>query len=152
MFYISYLQGSPSQWLDGFERYKNGLLNTILNIDNSNQYFLCDFNARNTLWWSGDISNSEGLEINKLSFHYNLHQLINTQSHILPNSESCIDLLFTFHPNLVSESGIHASVFPRCHRTIIYAKQILKFTILLLMIGYVGIILKLTLKFKLSYS
>ena len=44
----------------------------------------------------------------------------------LPNSESCIDLFFTSQPNLVSESGVHASLFPRCHHQIIYAKINLK--------------------------
>ena len=71
--------------------------NTILSINNSNPFltiFLGDFNARNTLWWGGDIINSEGLDLNELTSHYNLHQLINTPTHILPNSESCIDLIF----------------------------------------------------------
>ena len=49
--------------------------------------FFGDFNARNTFWWGGDILNTEGLVFNKLCHHYNLHQLINTPTHILPNSE-----------------------------------------------------------------
>ena len=127
--FITALYRSPSQSLEEFEIFKNGWVNTILNINNSNPFitiFLGDFNARNTLWWSGDIINSEGLELNELSSNYNLHQLINTPTHILPNSESCIDLLFTSQPNLVSESGVHASLFPRCHHQIIYAKVNLK--------------------------
>ena len=64
--------------------------------------------------------------MNELSSNNNLHQLINTPTHILPNSESCIDLLFTSQHNLVSESGVHASLFPRCHHQIIYAKVNLK--------------------------
>ena len=127
--FITVLYRSPSQSLEEFERFKNGWVNTILNINNSNPFlaiFLGDFNARNTLWWNGDIINSEGLDINELSSHYNLHQLINTPTHILPNSESCIDLFFTSQPNLISESGVHASLFPRCHHQIIYAKINLK--------------------------
>ena len=92
--FITVLYRSPSQSLEEFERFKNGWVNTILNINNSNPFlaiFLGDFNARNTLWWNGDIINSEGLDINELSSHYNLHQLINTPTHILPNSESCIN-------------------------------------------------------------
>ena len=42
------------------------------------------------------------------------------------NPESCIDLLFTSQPNLISESGVHSSLFPRCHHQIIYAKINLK--------------------------
>ena len=99
----------------------------ILNINNSNPFltiFLGD--AENPLWWSGDISNSEGLELNELSSHYNLYQLINTPTHILRDSESCIDLLFTSQPNFLSETGVHASLFPRCHHQIIFAKVSLK--------------------------
>ena len=66
------------------------------------------------------------MDLNELTSHYNLHQLINTPTHILPNSESCIDLIFTSQPNLISESGVHASLFPRCHHQIIYAKVNLK--------------------------
>ena len=58
--------------------------------------------------------------------HHNLHQLIDTPPHILPNSESCIYLLFTSQPNLISESGVHASLFPRYNHQIIYEKINLK--------------------------
>ena len=37
-------------------------------------------------------------------------------------SESCIDLLITSQPNFLSETGVHASLFPRCHHRIIFAK------------------------------
>ena len=128
MLHNSYLQ-IPSQSLEDFEKFKHDWENTILNINNSNPFltiFTGDFNARNTLWWSGDLINSAGLDLYELSSHCNLHQLINTPTHILPNSESCIDLLFTSQPNLVSESGVHASLFPRCHHQIIYVKINLK--------------------------
>ena len=111
------------------KKFKNGWENTILNINNSNPYitiFIGYFNARNTFWCDSDIINTEGLDLSELSSHHNLHQLINTPTHILPNSESCIDLLFTSQPNLISESGVHASLFPRCHHQIIYAKINLK--------------------------
>ena len=42
--------------------------------------------------------------------------------HILPNSSSCIDLIFTNEPGLVTSSGVHPSLFPRCHHKIIYTK------------------------------
>ena len=127
--FITVLYRSPSQSLEEFERFKTGLESTILKINNSNPFltiFLGDFNAKNPLWWSGDICNSEGLELNELSSHYNLHQLINTPTHILRDSESCIDLLFTSQPNFLSETGVHASLFPRCHHQIIFAKVSLK--------------------------
>ena len=115
--------------MEELERFKNRLVNTILNINNSNPFltiYLGDFNARNTFWWSGGIINSEGLDLNELSSHYTLHQLINNPTHILPNSESCIDLLFTYQSNLITESGVHASLFPWCHHQIIYSNINLK--------------------------
>ena len=42
--------------------------------------------------------------------------------HILTDSSSCTDLLFTFQPNLVMESGVHSSLYQNCHHQIIYAK------------------------------
>ena len=45
------LDQCPSQSLEDFEIFKNGWENTILNINNSNQYltiFIGNFNARNT--------------------------------------------------------------------------------------------------------
>ena len=87
--FITVLYRSPSQLLEEFERFKNSCVNKILNIDNSNPFltiFVGDFNARNTLWWSGDVISSDDLDINELSSHYNLHQLINTPTHIFPNS------------------------------------------------------------------
>ena len=56
----------------------------------------------------------------------NLHQLINTPTHILLDSESYIDLLFISQPNFLAETGVHASLFPRCHHQIIFAKVSLK--------------------------
>ena len=62
----------------------------------------------------------------ELSSYYNLHELIKNPTHNLPNSESCIALLFTSQPNLISKSGVHASLSPRCHHQIIYVKINLK--------------------------
>ena len=44
-------------------------------------------------------------------------------THILENSSSCIDLIFTLQPNLSVESGTQPSLHPNCHHQIIYAKS-----------------------------
>ena len=125
MFYNSSLQ-IPQPIVEEFKRFKTGLESTILNINNSNPFltiFFGDFNAKNPLWWSDAICNSEGLELNELSSHYNLHQLINTPTHILRL------LIFRLHSNptfFLSETGVHASVFPRCHNQIVFEKVSLK--------------------------
>ena len=52
--------------------------------------------------------------------------MITEPTHILENSRSCIDLLFTSQPNMVMDSGVHASLHPHCHYQIIFAKFDLK--------------------------
>ena len=52
---------------------------------------------------------------------YGLTQIISDSTHILPNSSSCIDLLFTNQPNMITSSGVLPSIHPNCHHQIIYA-------------------------------
>ena len=44
----------------------------------------------------------------------------------MPNSSSCIDLIFTSQPNMVIKSGIHSSLHLSCHHQIVFAKFNLK--------------------------
>ena len=100
--FITVLNRSPSQSIKTFDVFKKTLGQTITNINNNNPYktvFLGDFNARNRNWWGGDIDNIPGLDLDELSSHYGLSQLINSPTHILPNSASCIDLIFISQPN-----------------------------------------------------
>ena len=86
---------------------------TIININNSTPFisiFIGDFNARNTNWWANDISNSQGLDVEEIASHHGLKQVIDCPTHILPNSASFIDLIFTSQPNLVVESGVHHQI------------------------------------------
>ena len=48
--------------------------------------------------------------------------MINEPTHILESSSSCIDLIFTSQPNLITESGVHPSLHPNSHHQIIFAK------------------------------
>ena len=48
--------------------------------------------------------------------------MINEPTHILESSSSCIDLIFTSQPNLVTESGVHLSLHPNSYHQIIFAK------------------------------
>ena len=54
--------------------------------------------------------------------NYGLHQLIQEPTHILNLSSSCIELIFTFQPNLVMESGVHSSLHPNCHHEVVFVK------------------------------
>ena len=73
---------------------------------------LGDFNARSSDWWPDDITSPEGTHINSLISMYGFDQIISDPTHVLPASSSCIDLIFTYQPNLVVDSGVHPSFTP----------------------------------------
>ena len=85
-----------------------------------------DFNARLSSWCINDKSNYEGTKIDCLATEYDLKQVINETTHLLENSSSCIDLIFTSQPNLVMDAGVHLSLHANCHHQIVYAKFNLK--------------------------
>ena len=43
-------------------------------------------------------------------------------SHITKESSSCIDLIFTSDPSVISASGVELSLYEKCHRNLIYGK------------------------------
>ena len=51
-----------------------------------------------------------------------MHQIINEPTHISNTSSSCIDLIFTSQPNLVTDSSVHSSLHPNCHHQVVFAK------------------------------
>ena len=89
---------------------------------------LGDFNARSNNWWQGDTQTSEGSRIDYLTTSYGFQQLISEPTHILKNSCSCIDLIFTDQPNLIKDSGTHPSLHLNCHCNITFCKINLKIT------------------------
>ena len=80
-----------------------------------------DFNAKLSIWKPDDPDNTEGIEISEMTSSYGLIQIISEATHILPNSSSCIDLLFTNQPNIITNSGVLPSIHPNCHHQFIYA-------------------------------
>ena len=79
-----------------------------------------DFNARPKSWWPDDTASLEGTDIDSLITMHTLHQLISDPTHLLPNSSSCIDLIFTDQPNLVVDCGVHPSLHSNYHQIIYY--------------------------------
>ena len=78
-----------------------------------------------------DLSTSEGTQVDSLTSSYGLSQIISDPTHIFPNSSSCINLILTNQPNLVTESGAHPSSQPKCHHQILFVILKLKVEILL---------------------
>ena len=119
------LYRSPSQTNDEFESFLKMFELTLDKIHHGNPFMvsvLGDFNAKSNDWCKNDITSHEGPMIDAVTSNYGLHQLIQEPTHILNSSSSCIDLIFTFQPNLVMESGVYSSLRPSCHRQIIFAK------------------------------
>ena len=120
---------SPSQPQDNFESFAN---NFELNIDIATAHntfltvVLGDFNVKSNIWFKGDKTTYEGSNIDGITSTSGLQQIINELAHIIGDSSSCIDLIFTSQPNLVMESRVHSSLHPNCHHQITYAKFNLK--------------------------
>ena len=57
-----------------------------------------------------------------MTSHYGLTQIINEPTHILGDASSCIDLIFTFQPNMVLDSGVQSSLHPDFYHQIAFAK------------------------------
>ena len=62
-----------------------------------------DFDAKFCNWYSHDKTSLE-LAIGNITSKFGLHQFINEPTHLLQNSFSCIDLIFTSQPNAVVKS------------------------------------------------
>ena len=124
-----HLYRSPSQTQDEFQTFKSNLklnLDALLCGNPFLTVMIGDFNAKSKDWCSIDITSFEGSELDFLTSQFGLSQIIKEPTHILDNSRSCIDLIFTSQPNMVIDSGVHASLHANCHHQIIYAKFDLK--------------------------
>ena len=149
------LYRSPSQAADNFDSFLDNLKSNLdtmtdnnhflvvaigdsfldnlkLNLDamTDNNPFLVvvigDFNARSSSWCINDKSNCEETKIDCLAIEYDLKQVINEPTHLLENSSSCTDLIFTSQQNLVMDAAVHPSLHANCHHQIVYAKFNLK--------------------------
>ena len=76
---------------------------------------LGDFSAELSQWYDKDSSTSEGISAESVTSQFGVHQIINEPSHILENSCSCMDLVFTLQPDLLVESGVQPSLNRNCH-------------------------------------
>ena len=85
-----------------------------------------DFNAKSKDWCSIDITSFEVSELDFITSQFGISQIIKEPTHILHNSRSCVGLIFTSQPNMVIDSGLHASLHSDCYHQIMYAKFDLK--------------------------
>ena len=85
-----------------------------------------DFDCRNSNWYLGDPVTPQGTPVEALTSFYCWNQLIKTSTHLLQNSATRIDLVFTNQPHLVMEGCVSSSLVSTCHHEIILAKLNLK--------------------------
>ena len=113
------LYRSPSLSHDDFET--SGNFEMTFNFE-----VIVDFNAKSCNWYSHDKTSFEGSTIESINSQFGLYQLINEPTHLLQNSSSFIDLIFTSQPNIVVESGVPPSLYTNCHHQTIFARFNLK--------------------------
>ena len=83
---------------------------------------LGDFNIKSKNWRINYKTTREDAKVKFFTSQFRPHQITNEPTHILENSSSCIDLIFTSQQNLIVYSGGHSSLDPSCHHQIVYAK------------------------------
>ena len=97
------------------------LLNDITSKKTFFSLILGDFNARSKCWWGLDKHSKEGDSLFLISSTSGYTQMKNSVIHIIGNSSSCIDVIFTQQPNLVTSNGLHPSLYNNCHHQITFA-------------------------------
>ena len=123
--YVVVTYRSPSQSITEFGEFLSNfdkLLNHIKQFRPSFTIILGDFNAKSKSFWPEDLTSYEGKYIESLITMHGLQQLISDPTHLLLNSSSCIDLIFTDQPNLAVDSDVHHSLHVKCHHQIIHCK------------------------------
>ena len=123
--YLVSLYRSLNQNPDEFELFLANLENLLADITNRNPHFMLlldDFNAKSKTLFINDQSSREGTRLESLTSLYGMKQLIAEPTHVLENSSSCIDLIFTNQSNLIMDAGVHPSLHSKRHHQVIYAK------------------------------
>ena len=85
-----------------------------------------DYNAKSSNWYLNDITTFERSQVEFLVSQFPMSQVIKEPTHILDNSKSCIDLIFTSQPNTIMDPRVHPSLHSNFYHQIIYAKFDLK--------------------------
>ena len=119
------LYRSSSQTLNNFETFSKNFKLNLENIGQRNPFLVVkirDINAKSRKWHWQDKSTFEGNVIDHIISQFELHQMIKESTHILDTSSLCIDLIFTWLPNLIVDSGAHSTLHPNCHHPIVDAK------------------------------
>ena len=123
--YVAVMCRSPSQSSIEFESFLSGfedMLSSVLFSKSQFTVILGDFNAGSSSCWSDDITNPNSNLIDSLTTTHGFKQLVSDATHILPQSLTCIDLIFTDQLNYAIDCGTHPSFNQNCHHQITFCK------------------------------
>ena len=97
---------SPIQKQDQFQKFKSNLEMNLdaLSTNSFLTYMIGQFNAKLSNWYLNDMTGFEDSEIKFLASQFAMSQVIKEPTHILDNSKSCIDPIFTSQPNMIISS------------------------------------------------
>ena len=134
---------SPSQTASQFDDFLSNfekIFDDVQILQLAFTVILGDFNAPSKSWWSGDSTIMEGTRLDSLGSTHGFYQLISEPTHILRNSLSCIDLIFTDQPRSVVDISVHPTLHENCHHQIYIANLILRLCTLLHISAWFGIL------------
>ncbi len=78
-------------------------------------------NTRNTTFWEEDITNTEGRYLKAYFDSQSFLQLVHEATRIQGDSISCIDLIFTNNPSLLSNVRTQPKIYETCDHKPIFA-------------------------------
>ena len=120
---------SPSETSDDFNSFTTNLEKLVITISSINSRFILMLGIlmpSGVICSSNDTATAEGAQLDYLTSLHGMKQVITEATHISENSCSCIDLIFSIQPNLITDSGKHPTLHSKCHHQIIYSKLKLK--------------------------
>ena len=116
------LYRSPSQDQDEFDSFSKKFEITLDKLALNNPFMLViigDLNAKSKNWHPSGRTTYKGNIIETITSHFGLHQLIYDSTHILGESSSCIDLIFTSQPIMILNSDVRSSLHANCYQNIL---------------------------------
>ena len=124
--YFISLYRSPSQTQDEFEKFIENLELSLESLFKNNPFLIVlieDLNAKSKNWYCHGKPNHKGNVIENATVQFGLQLIIKKPTHISNTSSSCIDLIFTSQPNLITDSGVHSSLHPNFHHQTVFAES-----------------------------
>ena len=115
------LYRSSSQIQGKFEKFIDNFQLNLETLCQNNPFIIVligNLNTKSKNWYSHDKTSHEG----NVTTQSGLQQIIKEPTHISNTSSTCIDLIFTPQPHLITDSGVHSSLHSNCHHQIVFAK------------------------------